>query len=88
MTWCPEVSGYQTIGAGYCGDEAYHGSCSRIDGERDSDLGYRGARLRHRAQDRVYLLKMRIKGRQRILTIGRHGRGAWGPESARREAIR
>ena len=25
---------------------------------------------------------------QRILTIGRHGRGAWGPESARREAIR
>ena len=29
-----------------------------------------------------------IKGRQRILTIGRHGRGAWGPESARREAIR
>lgn len=25
---------------------------------------------------------------QRILTIGRHGRGAWGPESARREAVR
>jgi integrase len=48
----------------------------------------RGFGIRHRARDRVFLLKTRIKGRQRILTIGRHGRGAWGPETARREAIR
>src|SRR5215472_15718791 len=52
------------------------------------DAEVRGFGIRHRARDRVYLLKTRIKGRQRILTIGRHGRGAWGPESARREAIR
>lgn len=35
-----------------------------------------------------YVLKTRIKRRQVILTIGRHGKGAWGPEKARREAIR
>jgi integrase len=52
------------------------------------DSEVRGFGIRHRARDAVYLLKTRIGGRQRILTIGRHGRGAWGPESARREAIR
>jgi integrase len=52
------------------------------------DNEVRGFGVRHRARDAVYLLKTRIRGRQRILTIGRHGRGAWGPESARREAIR
>jgi integrase len=52
------------------------------------DSEVRGFGVRYRARDRVYLVKTRIKGRQRILTIGRHGRGAWGPESARREAIR
>jgi integrase len=52
------------------------------------DTEVRGFGIRHRVRDRVYLLKTRIKGCQRILTIGRHGRGAWGPESARREAIR
>jgi integrase len=35
-----------------------------------------------------YALKTRIRGRQVILTIGRHGKGEWGPERARREAIR
>ena len=52
------------------------------------DTEVRGFGVRHRARDRVYLLKTRIKGRQRILTIGRDGKGAWGPEKARREAIR
>ncbi len=52
------------------------------------DNEVRGLGIRYRVRDRVYLLKTRIKGRQRILTIGRNGRGAWGPESARREAIR
>ncbi len=48
----------------------------------------RGFGVRFRSRDRVYLVKTRIKGVQRILTIGRHGRGAYGPEKARREAIR
>jgi integrase len=52
------------------------------------DTEVRGFGIRYRSRDRVYLLKTRIKGRQRILTIGRDGRGFWGPESARREAIR
>lgn len=57
-------------------------------GETVWDTEVRGFGVRHRARDRTYVLKTRIKSLQRILTIGRHGRGAWGPESARREAIR
>jgi hypothetical protein len=34
-----------------------------------------------------YVLKMRIGGRQRWITIGRHG-SPWTPETARREALR
>jgi integrase len=34
-----------------------------------------------------YVLKMRVVGRQRWLTIGRHG-SPWTPDSARREALR
>ena len=52
------------------------------------DTEVRGFGVRYRSRDRVYLVKTRIKGQQRILTIGRHGRGAWGPETARREAQR
>ncbi len=52
------------------------------------DTEVRGFGIRYRARDRVYLLKTRINGRQRVLTIGRHGCGARGPEDARREAIR
>jgi hypothetical protein len=52
------------------------------------DTQVRGFGIRYRSRDRIYLLKTRIKGLQRILTIGRDGRGYWGPESARREAIR
>ena len=33
-------------------------------------------------------MKTRIKGRQRILTIGRHGKGAYTSTKARNEAIR
>jgi integrase len=57
-------------------------------GEAVWDSETRGFGVRYRARDRVYLVKTRVRGRQRILTIGRHGKGAWGPESARREAIR
>jgi integrase len=52
------------------------------------DSEVRGFGVRFRARDRVYMVKTRIGGQQRILTIGRHGKGAWGPESARREAQR
>lgn len=52
------------------------------------DSQVKGFGIRRRKVDRVYLVKTRISGRQQILTIGRHGRGYWGPESARREAIR
>ena len=52
------------------------------------DNEVRGFGVRHRARDRIYLLKVRVRGKQRVLTIGRHGRGAFGPESARREAQR
>jgi integrase len=57
-------------------------------GETIWDTEVRGFGLRYRARDLTYLVKTRIKGKQRILTIGRHGRGAWGAETARREAIR
>jgi hypothetical protein len=36
---------------------------------------------------KYYVLKMRVGGRQRWLTIGRHG-SPWTPDSARREALR
>jgi integrase len=52
------------------------------------DTEVRGFGVRCRARDRIYLVKTRIGGKQRVLTIGRHGRGAWGAEAARREAQR
>jgi integrase len=52
------------------------------------DAEVRGFGVRFRARDRVYMLKIRIAGQQRILTIGRHGKGDWGPDRARREAER
>src|SRR5579859_5407261 len=52
------------------------------------DTEVRGFGVRFRARDHIYLLKTRVRGKQRILTIGRDGRGAWGPEKARREAER
>jgi integrase len=52
------------------------------------DTDVRGFLARHRGGGVHYAVKTRIRREQRILTIGRHGRGAWGPESARREAQR
>jgi integrase len=51
----------------------------------DSDL--RGFGVRRQRRDPVYVLKTRIEGRQRFLTIGTHGKG-WTVETARREAAR
>jgi integrase len=48
----------------------------------------RGFMVRHRGGAAHYALKTRIKGRQTILTIGRHGGGAWSADKARREAER
>jgi len=52
----------------------------------DDDV--RGFMVRHRGGAPHYAVKTRIKGRQTILTIGRHGQGAWGADKARREAVR
>jgi len=59
-------------------------------GETLWDKEARGFGVRHRARDRSYIVKTRSKGRQCILTIGKHGRGAggWTATKARREAIR
>lgn len=52
------------------------------------DDAVRGFGVRHRGRDAIYCVKCRIKGRQAILTIGRHGPGYWSVTAARREAIR
>jgi integrase len=52
------------------------------------DSEVRGFGLRCRTSGALhYVLKMRVGGRQRWITIGRHG-SPWTPESARREALR
>lgn len=52
----------------------------------DTNLKGFGVRCR-RSGAKYYIVKVRIGGRQRWLTIGRHG-SPWTPESARREAMR
>ena len=49
--------------------------------------GVRGFGIRRQRGDAVYVLKYRVFGRQRFVTIGRHG-SPWTPETARREAKR
>jgi integrase len=51
------------------------------------DTEVRGFGVRRQSRDPVYVLKARISGRPRWLTIGPHG-SPWTPESARREALR
>jgi hypothetical protein len=51
------------------------------------DTSVRGFGVRRQRGDPVYVLKYRIAGRQRFLTIGRHG-SPWTPDTARREARR
>jgi len=51
----------------------------------DSDV--RGFGVRCQREARVYVLKVRVAGKQRWFTIGRHG-APWTPETARREARR
>ncbi|MCK0172344.1 site-specific integrase [Aliiroseovarius sp. S1123] len=51
----------------------------------DNEL--KGFGVRCQAKAKSYILKTRINGRQRFLTIGRHGQ-PWTPKSARIEALR
>ena len=65
-------------------DQLSPGSRDRILWDRE----VRGFGVRCRASGaKHYVLKMRVVGRQRWLTIGRHG-SPWTPDSARREALR
>jgi len=51
------------------------------------DSEVKGFGVRRQKNDKVYVVKMRINGRQRWITIGGHG-APWTPESARKEAQR
>jgi integrase len=57
-------------------------------GETVFDNTVRGFMVRHRGGSARYAVKTLINGRQTILSIGRHGPGAWSAERARREAVR
>ena len=53
------------------------------------DSEVRGFGVRRQRRDAFYIVKYRDgDGRQRVITIGRHGAGEWMPDRARREAIR
>src|ERR1039457_5109832 len=60
-------------------------------GETLWDAGHneavRGFGIRRQRGDAVYVIKYRVFGRQRFVTIGRHG-SPWTPDKARREAKR
>ena len=60
-------------------------------GETIWDAGHReavkGFGVRRQRGDPVYVIKYRVFGRQRFVTIGRHG-SPWTPDKARREAKR
>jgi integrase len=57
------------------------------EGEVTWDVDVRGFGVRRQRTRKVYLLKARINGRQRWITIGDHG-SPWTPEKARKEAQR
>lgn len=56
-------------------------------GETSWDAETRGFGVRRQMRDAAYVLKVRIHGRQRFLTIGKHG-APWTPDTARKEAMR
>ena len=51
------------------------------------DNDCRGFGVRRQVRDASYVLKVRVHGRQRFLTIGKHG-APWTPETARMRARR
>lgn len=52
----------------------------------DTEIRGFGIRCQRDPNNKTYMLKARIKGRQRWLTIGRHG-SPWTPATARKEAL-
>ena len=56
-------------------------------GQTAWDGEMRGFGVRCQRRDKVYVLKYRYRGRQRWVSIGRHG-SPWTPNSARNEALR
>lgn len=50
------------------------------------DTDVRGFGVRRQVRDATFVLKVRVNGRQRFLTIGRHG-APWTVEAARKEAV-
>jgi integrase len=53
------------------------------------DSEVRGFGVRRQRRNAVYIVKFRdAAGRQRLITIGRHGPGEWSADRARREAIK
>lgn len=56
-------------------------------GETLFDTDVKGLGIRRRARALTYFVKTRIAGRQRWLTIGRHG-SPWTPKTARKRAIK
>jgi integrase len=56
-------------------------------GETVWDTDTRGFGVRCQKRDPVYIVKYRAAGRQRLVTIGKHG-APWTPDSARKEAKR
>ena len=56
-------------------------------GEVRWDGETRGFGVRRQVRDATFVLKVRIHGRQRFLTIGKHG-APWTVETARKEALR
>ena len=62
---------------------------SLAQGETIWDSDVRGFGCRRQRRDAFYIVKYRdLEGRQRLVTIGRHGSGEWMPDRARKEAIR
>ena len=51
------------------------------------DETVRGFGIRRQRRDAFYVLRYRISGKQRLVSIGRHG-SPWTPETARKEAQR
>lgn len=62
-----------------------------VDGLKPGDIVYdtdvKGFAVRCQRRDRVYMLRVRINGRQRWISIGQHG-APWTAETAREEAQR
>lgn len=73
------------------GEKARRITKRMVDGLKPGDLRWdadvKGFGVRCQRQAKVYVVKKRVGGRQRWITIGRHG-SPWTPDTARKEAQR